>query len=421
MLSTSFFSDNRRRFTEGMEDGSVLVLFSGKPPRQSADAYYGYHANRNFYYMTGIRRQECILLITKNSVSVKETLFIPDPGNIAPGSDDYALSYDDAEHISGIQEVVCVDDFMRKFHLIISGNRRDGSQGTYYRFLHADTARVSPDDAACEGAHFAAKCKELYPFITVCDAYIPIANMRRFKTPGEIMEIRRAIQLTSDGINAILRTAAPGKGEFDLEAEFRAVSIRKGERELGFPPIIACGKNALLGHYGANSRVLEDGAFVLLDLGCNSNNYSADISRVFPVNGKFTEFQRRLYGAVLRAHKEILAALEPGQWLQEHRSKNTNRIRAILSEAGFSADQYENFWCFGGVDHYLGLDTHDVGMYDIPFAPGMVVTVDSAVRLPSLGIAFRLEDDVLITDTGCENLSSSVPVEISQIETIMGC
>lgn len=419
MLEAAFFSENRRRFADIMEDGSVLVLFSGKPPRQSADAYYAYHANRNFYYMTGVARQEAVLVISKNSAGVREVLFIPDPARIAPGSDDYALGYDEAKCISGISEVVRADAFVERFHALIAGNRRDGTAGSHCCMLYADLDRIRPDDPPGEGAAFAVRQRELYPFLGVADAFRPIADMRRVKAEPEIEAIRRAVRLTGEGIDAILKTAAPGKGENDLEAAFRAVAIRAGERELGFPPIIASGKNALLGHYGANSRPLEDGALVLLDLGCNADYYSADVSRAFPANGKFSGFQRALYGAVLRAHKEILAELGPGEWLRENREKNTARIAAILGEAGFSAETHEGFWCFGGVDHYLGLDTHDVGMYDAPFAPGMVVTVDSAVRLPSLGVAFRIEDDILIIGEGNENLSALIPVEIEEIEAAM--
>lgn len=418
-MDASCFIERRKKIADTMVDDAVLLLFSGSGIRQSADSFYPFYINRNFYYMTGIDRCDCVLQIVKSSCGVWEKLFIISPEIMNHAANDFPLQEEEAAKVSGVVEIGCTSDFKGQLHKLFYGNQRNSHPGTLITTVYGDLERQSIEDEPNKSAEFIGSLKSKYPHLTICDVYHTIANWRLIKSQPELTEIRRAIELTAQGIKAILREAAPSGNECELEAVFMHNAICGGEKVCGFPPITACGENALLGHYSANNRPLVAGELVLLDLGCNSNYYSADVSRAFPVSGVFSPDQLRLYQAVLSAHKKILADLGPGQFWSDNRKKNTELITEELRRAGYSTKTDPKFSCFGGVDHYLGLDTHDVGAYDLPFAPGMVLTVDSSVTLPDSNIAFRLEDDILITTCGCEVLSSSIPVEAEEIQAMM--
>lgn len=415
-MNKDFFSRNRQKLIDYMSDGSILLLFSGSPVRRSADSYYPFSVSRNFYYMTGINLQEVVLLISKNSSGVKEVIYLPE--RTTEGYD-YNASAKNAAALSGIEEIRPISHFERQLNGLLCGSRRDGSSGNRFEVLYLDLERTSFSEPISHTQIFARQMAEKYPWLHIRDIYQYIANLRRIKASEEVDEIVKAIGLTRIGIEAMMSACNAGEKESTLEAEFRYIAIKAGERELGFPPIIASGKNAMIGHYDTNNQPLLDGDLVLVDVGCASNLYSADISRVFPVSGKFTSEQRLWYQTVLNTHKEILDYIRPGQILLENRKHCTELLRNNLSAAGITEDNYPGLWCFGGVDHYLGLDTHDVGLYDIPFTPGMVLTVDTAIKLPHRQVAFRIEDDILITENGCRNLSNNILREIDEIEELM--
>ena len=418
-MDAKFYAANRQRFFDDMTDGSVLLLFSGEAIQQSADSYYPFFVNRNFYYMTGINIAGAILMIVKNCDATQETLYIPDPQKAPPGSDNFPLTTEEAAEISGIASVSFVEKFIPQLQNLMTGTRRNGIPYQDITTVYADMERRTFDSATGTGGLFVQKLRERYPYLRFSDAYRIIANYRRVKAPQEIQEIRRAVSITEQGILAVLKTCRTAKNECELDAAFRFEGYRANEPLCAFPPIIACGKNAMVGHYSANCRPLVDGELIQLDVGWTSGLYCADISRAIPASGTFSPEQARIYQAVLDAHRRNIALLRPGITRQEHADQCKRVVEEELGKIGYSAQTCPNFWCFGGMDHYVGLDVHDVGYYDIPLKPGMVVTLDSAVRLPDKQFAFRLEDDLLITENGCENLSAGIPIEISELEAIM--
>lgn len=418
-MAANFYRDNRQRFLHEMEDGSLLLLFSGEAILQSADSFYPFFVNRNFYYMTGINVAGAILMIVKNADTPQETLYIPDPEKAPPGSDNFPMTAEEAAEISGISHIAFTEKFIPQLQNLMTGTRRDGIPCQDITTVYADMERRTFDSAAGTGSAFVQKMKDRYPYLRFADAYRMIANYRRVKSSQEIQEIRRAISITKKGILAILKTCRAAKNECELEAAFRFEGYRANEQLCAFPPIIACGKNAMMGHYSANCRPLVDGELIQLDLGWTSGLYCADVSRAIPANGTFSPEQARIYQAVLDAHRRNIALLRPGITRQQHADQCRRVVEKELEKIGYSAKSCPNFWCFGGMDHYVGLDVHDVGYYDTPLQPGMIVTIDSAVRLPHKQLAFRLEDDLLITEEGCENLSSGIPIEITELESMM--
>lgn len=418
-MDAKFFKANRQKIIHEMTDGSLLLLFSGEAVQQSADSYYPFFVNRNFYYMTGIPIAGAILMITKSTDHLQEALYIPNPESMPPGASDFPMTAENAAEISGVSTVFFRETFLAHLQNLITGTRRDGAAYTDISTIYADMERRTFDSVTGLGGKFIQKIREWYPYLHCADAYRMIANFRRIKSPGEVEEIRRAVAITKSGILAILRACRSAENECELEAAFRFEGYRTNEHLCAFPPIIACGKNAMAGHYSANCRPLADGKLIQLDVGWTSGLYCADVSRAIPASGTFTPEQAEIYQAILDGHRRNIALLHPGITRQEHVNQCRRIVEEELEKIGYNRCSCPGLWCFGGMDHYIGLDVHDTGYYDSPLQPGMVVTLDSAVRLPDKQFAFRLEDDLLITENGCENLSAGIPIEIAELERMM--
>ncbi|MBE0685999.1 MAG: M24 family metallopeptidase [Anaerolineaceae bacterium] len=244
--------------------------------------------------------------------------------------------------------------------------------------------------------------------------------MRKIKTPDEIDAIRKGMQITEAGIRRMMHVAKPGMKEYELEAEFNYELAAHGQRCSAFPSIIAGGERIFYLHYSHPMESIEDGDLILTDVGASYDEYSTDISRVFPANGRFSERQAQIYQIAYNANRAVMAQVRPGVPFSE-----TNRICREASFEGLKslgivddfADIGKTVW--HNTTHHIGLDTHDVGGYEEPMAENMVFVVDAGIYVREWGIGLRIEDNVLVTAGGCENLSASIPATIEEIENIM--
>jgi Xaa-Pro aminopeptidase len=245
-----------------------------------------------------------------------------------------------------------------------------------------------------------------------------IHPIRMYKSAEELELLQRAVDITGKGLVAAMQRAQPGLYEYQVQATIEYEFKDNGAQREGFPCIIASGPNALILHYSENSRRLQSGDMLLMDVGAEVDMYTADITRTVPVDGSFSPAQRELYGCLLEAQAAAAAALKPGTTIQE-----LNQIvKGVLKEKGY--DQY----LIHGTSHWLGLDVHDVGRNNIPAAPGMVLTIEPGIYIPAddqvvaphyRGIGLRLEDDFLVTDKGGVMLSRNIPRTIEEIESLM--
>ncbi|HVY60274.1 MAG TPA: aminopeptidase P family protein, partial [Planctomycetota bacterium] len=236
-----------------------------------------------------------------------------------------------------------------------------------------------------------------------------LAAMRLVKDEHELARLRRACEISALGLAEAARSMRPGMAEFEVDALVRYVFRREGAERAGYPSIIGSGPNSCILHYSKNTRRLQAGDLVVCDCGAEFGRYTADVTRTFPVSGRFTPEQRRVYDAVLRAQEAGIAAVKPGATVREVHEA----ARAVLREAGL--DRY----FFHGTSHWLGLDVHDVGDYSTPLAPGMVLTVEPGAYIAEKELGVRIEDDVLVTATGREVLSAAVPRTPAEIEALM--
>jgi Xaa-Pro aminopeptidase len=244
--------------------------------------------------------------------------------------------------------------------------------------------------------------------------------MRKIKSLEEIDAIRKAMQITNAGIRRLMRTAKPGVMEYELEAEFNSELAAHGQRRTAFPSIIAGGERIFYLHYTNLMSVISDGELILSDVGAAYDEYCTDISRVFPANGRFSERQAQIYQVAFDANRAIMEQVRPGvQFRQLPRTCQEASFEGLkaLGLLNDFADIRKYVW--HGPTHHVGLNTHDVGGYDEPLAENMVFTVDAGIYVREWGIGLRIEDNVLVTANGFENLSAAIPSTMEEIEEIM--
>ena len=286
--------------------------------------------------------------------------------------------------------------------------------------LYLDLERKEFHISMTTAQMFAKGVIEKYPYLSIKNIYHEISNLRMIKSGEEIELIREAIDITDKGIRTLMKNANSGMREYELEAYFDFTLKSSGVTDYAFRTIAASGKNATILHYDQNNSELEDGKLILFDLGAQYKYYNADISRTFPVNGKFTERQKQVYNVVLRAQEAVTAIARPGILFSVLNETAKNILTTGCIEIGLIKEASElSKYYFHGVSHYLGLDTHDVGSRDVELRPGMVCTNEPGLYIEEENIGIRIEDDILITEDGCENLSKKIIKTVEEIEKFM--
>ena len=276
---------------------------------------------------------------------------------------------------------------------------------------------------------FLKACKTKFPLYGYERLAPIIYDLRTVKEEVEIAQLQMACDITEKGFRRVLAMTKPGVWEFELEAEYIHEFMRNRSRHFAYDPIIAGGKNSCVLHYIENNRQLVDGDVLLMDVGAEYANYQADMTRVLPVNGRFSDRQRKIYDAVLRVKKAATQMLVPGNSIPEYHKAVGEVMEAELLGLGL-IDQtdiknqdpdwpaYKKYFMHG-TSHHLGLDVHDVASIYTKFKSGMVFTVEPGIYIPEEGIGIRLEDDMVIRENGHTNLMANIPIEADEIEDLM--
>jgi Xaa-Pro aminopeptidase len=403
----------RKQFYENLNAGEAVILFAGAAPRKSADAGYPFFANRNFYYLTGTLQVGSIFIAVNIDGNIEESLFIQKKDPMLERWNGYRISPQEATDASGIKNIFEIDKFDKYINdILCSGS----ISSLWYDFDRFDEGRKD----ALQNKH-SESILSAYPSVTLKNAYPLICEARTIKDAGEIAEIRKAIGVTRDGIHAMMKAAKSGMYEYQLEGVFNKVLADAGVRESAFSSIVSAGRNNFYIHYEEPTGILNDGDLILTDVGARKNQYVSDISRAFPVNGKFTPEQKEIYSIALKVNKELMGLLVPSKIsFEQIESYARQRIGEELVAAGHlgkDEDVSKYYWHKG--THHIGLDVHDVGPHGNPIAPGMVFTIDVGIYMEDKNIGFRVEDNVLITETGYEHLSADIVREIDDIEAMM--
>ncbi|MDO4562474.1 MAG: aminopeptidase P N-terminal domain-containing protein [Clostridia bacterium] len=411
-MDTLFYQGNRAELYKALKPGDTVILFSGTAPRKTADENYPFFASRNFVYLTGIAREDLIFTAQITEGSVKEILFILPPDLLAERWTGSRIKADEASQISGIKEFCYTSAFDEFFKNLCEKNG-----GTLYMDFDK-RFETEPDN---ETYILAKKVSKLYPYMKMRNIHGYIAEIRTIKKPCEIEAMRKAELITRDGILAMMRASKPDMYEYQYKAEFDYALAQHGVLTPMFPSIISAGKNNFCIHYYDYRGIARDGDMVLNDVGAVWDNEGTDVSRGWPCNGKFSEKQRLLYECAYETSNHMFEILKPGIPMRDVDTLVRKYNYELLHDLGL-VDSYENagklIW-HGGA-HHVGFDTHDVVNVEGKLTQaGMVFCVDVGIYCEEWGIGFRLEDNCLITQTGCENLSAIIPRSIADIEAVM--
>lgn len=413
-MNKNVYIENRKRFMNTIEDNSIIVLFAGKSRPKTGDEVYQFTPDRNFYYLTGIQEEGHIVVLSKLNNSVSEKLFLTDLDLDKEMWSGKTLRDTEGQEISGIKDTVYMKEFNDYFNRIVKGSEEIN--------LYLDLDREAFEDDASGSNSFAKKIISKYPQINIKNLISKIAPLRMVKSDEEIKEMRKAIEITIEGVKALMKNVKAGMKEYEIESYFDFECKTRGVKDYAFRTIAAAGKNATILHYVDNSSELKDGDLILFDLGAQWNLYNGDITRAFPINGKFTERQKEVYEAVLRVNKAVINKIKPGIDSKELDEWARGLIAEECIKLGIIKEKEEvKKYYWHRIGHSLGLDTHDLGILgrEFTFKEGMVFTVEPGIYIGEEGIGIRIEDDILVTKDGCEVLTKDMIKEIKDIEEFM--
>lgn len=412
-MKKEFYIKNRQKLVDKMQEDSIAIVFSGQPIHRSADAEYPFLVNRNFYYLTGLEEENIVLMITKKQGKLQQELFIEKADPFMEKWVGKKYSKKEAEEISGISTIHWVSSFHQQLT-----HQLDAYS---YENIYLDLERTKWDSSLQEGMKFAKEVQSKFPYLSIKDLYPMIRDFRTLKEPEEVAKIQRAIEITGEGINCLMKQMRGGLKTYQLEAYFDFAIKYVGARDTAFETIAAPGERAVILHYIDKNDTVEEGQLVLFDLGADYENYCGDISRTLPVSGRFTPRQKELYNIVLKAGEEVIKAIKPGLPFKELNEIAKKVLAQECMKIGLIEKEEEiSKYYYHGVSHYLGLDTHDIGRRDRDLKAGMVLTVEPGLYVEEEKIGIRIEDDVLVTENGHKVLSKGIPKKVEEIEAFMG-
>lgn len=406
-MDSTMFELHRKNILNQMEDNSVMVIFSRE--KEEAIVNQKYNVNRNYYYICGVLEYGNIVLLSKTNGVDNETIFINPYDEFKAKWVGAPLSKEEVTNISGIENVRYLDSFDQYFQYAL------GNAKTVYLDLEPTElkSQLTLDE------ELAKNIREKKPWLNIKNARDLFRSARTVKDEAEISLMKKAISITNEGIKNILSNLKEGY-EYQIESYFDQAIKYYGATGFAFPTIAASGKNACCLHYGDNNCIARDGDLILFDLGASVNMYCADISRTFPVSGKFTERQKQIYNIVLAGQELVFKHARPGVTTRELNKVLVDFYGEELIKIGLISDPSEvSKYYYHGVSHHIGLDCHDLCDYG-PLKPGCVISNEPGLYIAEEGIGIRIEDDVLITENGAEWLSPQIIKTVEEIEEFMG-
>ncbi len=422
-INSYLFEKNRQKLKRRLPLLSVAVLVSNDEMPRSGDQFYAYRQNSDLFYLSGIEQPKTILCICPDypDYHYHEILFIEKVTEYYQTWYGNKLSHEQATEISGIKNIYWLDDFEKVLNELMQHAR--------HVFLSFHENARTFDEVPLRDARFTEKIKGLFPLHHYERLGPLIAELRQIKEPEEIQLIENAGKIAGKAFQKIIEILKPGIREYNIEAEIISGFINNGSSGHAFMPIVASGKNACVLHYNANDDICKDGDLVLVDFGAEYGNYNSDITRTFPVNGRFNKRQRQIYEAVLRIYNRVAPLIIPGTTIEK---LNIDAIiffeeelvgLGVINKKDISKQDpekpvFKNYFMHG-MSHFLGIDVHDVGNKTDVLMPGMVVTCEPGIYIHEEGIGVRLENDFLLTSKGNLNLTSHIPIEPDAIEDLM--
>jgi Xaa-Pro aminopeptidase len=423
-IDKALYIANRQKFTAQMAAGSLAIFNSNDIYPVSADSTLPFAQHRDILYLSGVDQEESILVLFPNASNPahREVLFLKETSELIAIWEGEKLTKQTAFETSGIQTVYWLQQFPTIFKQMMA--EASGIYLNTNEHLRANTEVETRED------RFIKQVKQDYPAHQVHKSAPIMHKIRSIKEQTELDLMQTACNITEAGVRRLLGFIKPGVWEYEIEAELAHEFLRKRSKGFAYTPIVASGKNACVLHYIENNQQCKDGDVILLDVGAEYANYSSDLTRCIPVNGRFTARQKAVYNAVLHVKNEATKLLVPGTIMAEyHKQVGTLMEEQLVNLGLISLDDIKNQdptwpaykkYFMHGTSHFLGLDTHDVGLWHEPIAANMVFTVEPGIYIPAEGLGIRLEDDVVVQASGAPfNLMANIPIEADEIEALM--
>jgi Xaa-Pro aminopeptidase len=434
-----------------MSDKSMLILFSTQPKLYANDVDYVYRQENNLYYLTNLKQDGATLVITKDGATVKETLFLPKRVAVREAWTGKMYSRDQATAISGLGTIVDASelpDFLKavKERGVFASKSGSVSMPTNVEKVYLLMPRTDQDENGkreYEREYEFSKEGSEQKFENARPIF---DDLRHIKSAYELKMLQHAIDITTEAQMRSMAMVGRAKMEYEVQAEVEYTFRRRNADFWGYPSIVGCGANATTLHYEESQSEIKKGELLLMDVGAEYEHYTADVTRTFPVNGKFTKEQAEIYRIVYDAQEAVGRATKPGATMADLSRIARDTIADGLLKLGLITKKEQvGMWFIHGLGHWLGMNVHDVGRYGVPLQPGMVFTnepgiyirEDTLANLPSTpenkafieqvrpafekykNIGVRIEDDLLVTDTGVEWMTKNLPRKLEDIEAFM--
>lgn len=422
-IDNQLFIKNRAELVKFIKPNSVCILNSNDIMPTNADGTMMFRQNNDLFYLSGIDQEESTLLLFPDAPKEewKEILFLRETNENIKIWEGYKLTQSHASEISGIKTIYWNSQLESLLPQILFESE--------YIYLNTNEHTRSSNQVQTKDERFILYIKNKFPLHKLERLAPLLQNLRSIKSEIEIALIKKAIQITHQAFNRVLKFVKPGVAEYQIEAEITHEFLWNRATRNAYHPIIASGENSCVLHYNDNNQICNDGDILLLDFGAEYANYAADLTRTIPINGKFTSRQKEVYEAVLRIQKFAIPLLKSGNNIDEYHKeigkfveKELIFLKLLLKEEIEAQDEkkplYKKYFMHG-TSHFLGLDVHDVGSKFKPFAAGMVFTCEPGIYIPNEKIGIRLENNILITNSGNIDLMKEIPIEVSDIEFLM--
>ncbi len=422
-INKHFFIKNRAEFAKQLEPKSIALFVSNDEFPRNGDQFFPFRQSSDFFYLSGIDQEKSILMLAPDcpNPKLREVLFILKTNETIAIWNGHKYTQEEAQETSGIDNVHWIDDMDIMLR----------EAASYARNIYLNNYEYPKYTSEVETREqrFTKEMRQLFP-LHVFERSAPILyQMRLIKSETEIALLKEACEITNKAFRRTLQFVKPDVMEFEIQAEIEHEFTRNRANGHGYYPIIASGENACTLHYIENDKICRDGDVILFDFGAEYANYSADMSRSIPVNGKFTTRQNAVYQAVLRTLKKLTEGMVVGASL-DHLDKLSKALTEVeLINLGlFTEEEVKNQdpknplyrkYFMHGVNHHLGLDVHDVGDRNVLLTEGMVLTCEPGIYILEEKLGIRLENDILITKEGPVNLMADIPIEIEEIEALM--
>ena len=423
-ISNSLFKKNRKKFMGQMKPKSIAVFNSNDIYPISADSTMPFEQHRDIFYLSGADQEETILVLFPDAMNEKhrEVLFVRETNDHIAVWEGAKLTKEKATEVSGIRTIYWLSDFDKVFFDLMT-------EADIIYFNTNEHYRQAVETQTRED-RFIQKCKLQFPAHQYAKSNPILQNIRGVKEPEEIALMQTACNITERGFRRLLGFIKPNVWEYEIEAELLYEFVRNRSKGFAYTPIIASGNNANVLHYIENNQQCKAGDLILMDVAAEYANYSSDLTRTVPVNGKFTQRQKDVYNAVLRVKNEATRLLVPGTlWAEYHKECGklmTSELLGLglLDKADVQSEDkdwpaYKQYFMHG-TSHHIGLNTHDYGELKTPMKANMVFTVEPGIYIPEEKMGIRIEDDVVIQKSGAPfNLMGNIPIEVEEIEELM--